>query len=156
MRVKMENQESSPTKPSSDTLPWYKNGLNFKCTECGKCCTGSPGYVWVSEDEMMAMAAALNVSLDLFKRKYIRQSDNRYALIEKKSQHFDCIFLKDRKCLVYQARPIQCRTFPWWKENLGSEESWKKASESCEGINEQAPLIPYSEIVQLGNSTATF
>lgn len=129
---------------------WYKNGLKFKCTECGKCCTGAPGYVWITESEMSAMAAALNISLDLFRKKYVRLKDNRYALIEKKNgSQYDCIFLKDKKCQVYTSRPIQCRTYPWWKENLKTEESWRKAAEDCEGIDEEAPLIPFSEIEKL-------
>lgn len=129
-------------------LPWYKDGLRFKCTECGKCCTGSTGYVWVTEDDMRAMARVLNISFELFTRRYIRMRDNRYALIEKRAQNgdFDCIFLKDKKCMVYEARPIQCRTYPWWRENLNSPESWKLAAEECEGINDDAPVVSFAEI----------
>lgn len=131
--------------------PWYKDGLRFKCTECGKCCTGPSGFVWVNEEEMAAMAAVLEISLEQFKRKYVRQKGNRYALIEKRTDgdNYDCIFLKDKKCLVYQARPIQCRTYPWWKENLATKESWSQAAQACEGINDEAPLVPYAQIVQL-------
>lgn len=128
------------------SLPWYKDGLRFKCTECGKCCTGGPGFVWVELDEMQAMAKQLNISLDLFKRKYTRVREQRYALVEKKSH--DCIFLEGKKCQVYQARPKQCRTYPWWKENLQTPESWKSAAEACEGISDTAPLVPLSDIVQ--------
>lgn len=130
-------------------LPWYKDGLRFKCTECGKCCTGAPGFVWVSEDEMQAMAELLHITLSEFKRKYTRQKNNRYALVEKKSEDRPCVFLQEKKCMVYHARPQQCRTYPWWKENLNSEESWKLAAETCEGINKDSPVIPYSQIVQL-------
>lgn len=131
--------------------PWYKEGLRFECTSCGKCCTGTQGYVWISEDEMAAMASSLNITLQQFKIKYIRRRHNRYALVEKKNQNggYDCVFLKGNKCEVYRERPAQCRTFPWWKENLNTEESWKLAAAECEGINDQAPLVPYSQIVQL-------
>lgn len=132
---------------NENPLPWYRDGLRFKCTECGKCCTGSPGYVWVTKQEIASMAKLLNIPVDLFKRKYLRQRDNRYALAEKKN--LDCIFLKDKKCTIYQARPAQCQTFPFWKENLNSEESWKLAAETCEGINDQAPLVPYPVIQEL-------
>lgn len=139
-------------KPSD--LPWYKDGLRFKCTECGKCCTGTPGYVFVTMEEMNRMAEALNISIETFKRKYIRQKDNRYALVEKKTKtgDYDCVFLKNKKCEVYQARPTQCRTFPWWQENLEGEESWKLAAKDCEGINNEAPITPYSQIIQLVKS----
>lgn len=136
---------------NSDQKPWYKDGLNFKCTECGKCCTGKSGFVWVTLEEMNAMAATLNISLDLFKRKYIRNRDNRHALVEKRASNgdYECVFLKDKKCQIYLARPNQCRTFPWWQENLNTENSWKLAAEDCEGINNDAPLWPYSQIVQI-------
>lgn len=136
---------------TSSSLPWYKDGLRFKCTECGKCCTGASGFVWITLEEMEAMAASLGISLQIFKRKYIRSRDNRYALIEKKGENGDyaCIFLQGRKCQVYKARPNQCRTFPWWKENLTSEASWKLAAKECEGINDEAPLVPYESLIHL-------
>lgn len=130
---------------------WYKEGLRFKCTECGKCCTGSPGYVWITEEEITGMAAALNISVDLFKRRYTRTKNNRLALIEKKMgpNQYDCIFLQDKKCQLYTNRPKQCRTFPWWKNNLTSEESWKQTAMECEGINDHSPLISFDEIERL-------
>lgn len=130
------------------SLPWYKEGLRFKCTECGKCCTGKPGYVWVTEEEIKAMASHLKMTEQAFKIKYIRRRDNRMALVEKKvgNGEFSCVFLKEKRCEIYQVRPQQCRTFPWWRENLTSEESWKIAAETCEGISETSPLVPYSVI----------
>lgn len=143
-----------PEQATSE-LPWYKEGLRFKCTECGKCCSGTPGFVWVSEEEMLGMAQVLNISIEFFKRKYVRRRDNRYALVEQKSKNspdYNCIFLKDKKCLVYQSRPTQCRTFPWWPENLTSKASWQAAAQECEGISDQAPLVPYAQIVQQLNT----
>src|SRR5665811_1581683 len=97
---------------TEDALPWYKDGLHFKCTECGKCCTGGPGFVWITEEEMEGIASSLKIYLERFKREYTRTRDNRYSLIEKKRKNggYDCIFLKDKKCMVYQNRPVQCRT----------------------------------------------
>lgn len=126
--------------------PWYRDGLKFKCTECGKCCTGKPGYVWVTEEEIEKIAQFLNIPLKKVMHTYIRQKNNRYALIEKPSQNHDCVFLKDRKCQIYGVRPGQCRTFPWWIQNLKSPESWAEAAKECEGINNDAPLIGYEEI----------
>jgi len=102
--------------------------------------------VWVTDEEMALIAQHLQITIEQFKRTYIRQKDNRFALIEKKSQNHDCIFLKENKCQIYPVRPSQCRTFPWWKENLNSRESWALAAESCEGISEEAPLVPFEEI----------
>ena len=35
---------------------WYKDGLQFTCSQCGDCCTGAPGFVWVNGDEIRALA----------------------------------------------------------------------------------------------------
>lgn len=125
--------------------PWYANGLNFKCTGCGQCCTGSPGYVWVSEAEIVALSTFLNLSIDEFSSRYVRKVDERYALLEM-PKTYDCVFLKDRKCTVYPVRPKQCRTFPWWPQTLKSQEEWIEASKRCEGINPQAPRVPLAVI----------
>lgn len=129
-------------------LAWYEDGLRFGCTQCGKCCTGAPGYVWVNDAEIQAMADFLGIDVPKFKRLYLRQKDNRYLLVEMKSRNHDCVFYKDGKCTVYSARPTQCRTFPFWRENLTTEASWTEAATYCEGINDEAPLVPFDEIVR--------
>ena len=124
--------------------PWYSEGLRFKCTECGQCCTGAPGYAWVTDEEIKAIADYLKMSVKDFGKRYLRFARGRYALVEKKN--FDCVFLKDKKCSVYPVRPTQCRTFPWWMQNLSSPEEWKEAAKYCEGISENAPIVPLETI----------
>lgn len=129
-------------------LPWYKEGLKFECTGCGKCCTGRGGYVWTNSEEIKKMAVLLGISVKEFKCRYVRSRDNRLALNEKKNAegNFDCVFLEGKRCKVYQERPIQCQTFPWWEENLKSEESWALAALDCEGMDENASLVSFEEI----------
>lgn len=129
--------------------PWYQNGLSFKCTGCGKCCTGSPGVVWVTENEIQLIAKFLNISPEEVFAKHIRKLGDRLALNEQKPKNnqFDCTFLKGKQCEIYPVRPKQCQTFPWWTENLKSPEAWNEAAEYCEGINHpDAPLISLGEI----------
>jgi len=126
---------------------WYKNGLRFKCTECGQCCTGSPGYVWVEENEIETMAQFLNITIEEFSRLYLRRVLGRMSLLEN-PKTYDCIFLKDKKCQLYTARPKQCRTYPWWPALLKSEKDWEEAADYCEGINPEAPLVPFEVIEQ--------
>ncbi len=131
--------------PSSEK-PWYKKGLSFRCTECGKCCTGSPGYVWVEPEEMQEMAAYLQISLQEFHDRYVRKIGERFSLKELKFRGYDCVFLKDKKCSVYPCRPRQCRTYPFWPSVLRSEETWRRESLACEGIREEYEKVPYPEI----------
>jgi len=125
--------------------PWYKDGLSFNCTECGHCCTGSPGYVWVTDDEIAQMADHLKLQINDFIRHFVRRIDGKLALVEM-AKKYDCIFLKNRKCSIYSVRPKQCRTFPWWPQNLKSEKDWDKAAKYCEGIQKNAPVVPLTTI----------
>lgn len=127
--------------------PWYKDGLRFKCTGCGGCCTGAPGAVWVTADEVLAMAEHMNLSIDEFSERYLRLMGSRISLKEH-PKTYDCVFLKDgKRCSIYEKRPTQCRTFPWWPANLESQKEWDDAKKWCEGINHpDAPLITFDEI----------
>lgn len=126
--------------------PWYKKGLKFACTQCGQCCTGAPGYVWIDQQEIEAMAEFLKITVKEFITTYTRQVNGQLALKEF-PKSYDCIFLRDKKCLVYGARPKQCKTFPFWPENLDSKESWEQTAKRCEGINhEHAPTISLEDI----------
>ena len=127
-------------------MTWYKEGLRFKCTGCGQCCTGEPGYVWLKPEEITTMATHLGITEEQFIQTYTRSIFGRISLREDRVS-YDCIFLKDKKCQVYSVRPKQCRTFPWWTENLTSQEDWKIAAQRCEGIDHpEAPVIPLSQI----------
>ena len=127
--------------------PWYKDGLRFNCTGCGKCCTGAPGYVWLEEEDIARLSKRLNLSRDAFLKRYTRQVGNRISLIED-PHNYDCVFLKDQKiCTLYEDRPKQCKTFPFWKSALESHKAWKETKDLCEGIDHpDAPLIPLEEI----------
>ena len=126
--------------------PWYKDGLKFQCTECGKCCSGFPGAVWITDEEIKAIAGYLNMDTIHFMQNYVRSTDGKLSLIELEKRNYECIFLKQNKCSIYPVRPKQCRTFPWWPKNLKSEEDWKEAALYCEGIQQHAPIVPFATI----------
>ncbi len=122
--------------------PWFNDGLKFKCTGCGQCCTGSPGYVFLSLTDLERLADHFQLSAKDFASQYTKKLNDQYVLLDRPNSS-DCSFLKDQKCTVYNARPTQCRTFPWWIHNLRDHEDWKQAAEKCEGINHpEAPLVP--------------
>ncbi|MBI5505251.1 MAG: YkgJ family cysteine cluster protein [Deltaproteobacteria bacterium] len=118
---------------------WYRDGLRFACTSCGRCCTGHQGYVWVSAGEAVALAEHLGLELDDFGRHYLRRVGMRLALLD--GAGGDCVFLQGKLCSVYELRPAQCRSFPWWPSALASPESWRRTALECEGIREDAPLV---------------
>src|SRR5271154_6804310 len=94
--------------------PWFKDGLRFRCTGCGDCCTGAPGFVWVNAAEIADLAKAQGLEVAQFEERYVRRVGIRRSLIE--YDNGDCVFFDNqtRKCTVYDARPRQCRTWPFW------------------------------------------
>jgi Fe-S-cluster containining protein len=112
--------------------PWYRDGLAFTCTKCGACCTGAPGYVWVSPEEIAQLAEYRGLSVPEFSSKFVRKVGRRYSLVERPGG--DCIFWdKTAGCTVYSARPVQCRTWPFWPENVESPEEWDRVRGVCPG-----------------------
>ena len=122
--------------------PWFEDGLRFQCTGCGQCCTGSPGYVYLSLPDVERFAEHFQCTPQEFVEQYARLEGDQYALLDRE-ESYDCIFLKDKQCTVYNARPVQCRTFPWWIHHLRKPEDWEEASKRCEGINHpDAEVVP--------------
>jgi Fe-S-cluster containining protein len=143
-----------PPPAESNVQPWYADGLRFSCTQCGNCCTGPPGAVWFTDAEGERMAERMGLPHAQFLRKYARRVGKRWSLTEHKTEHgYDCVFL-DREtvpgkavCGLYDARPTQCRTWPFWPENLESPETWEmmKRATPCPGMN-TGRLVPLEEI----------
>jgi Fe-S-cluster containining protein len=126
-------------------LPWYKDGLKFECTQCGDCCTGGPGFVWVTAPEIEDLANHLGESVEEFEARFVRKVGVRKSLRE--YSNGDCVFFDNQRrcCNVYEARPKQCRTWPFWDSNLKSPAAWKQTCEVCPGSG-QGTLFQLQQI----------
>ncbi len=103
--------------------------------------------MWLTPSDLFRMAEELGMTEEQFIKRYTRSVRGRLSLLENPTT-YDCIFLTGKRCRLYGARPKQCRTFPWWKENVSSLQAWKETGLLCEGIDHpDAPLIPRSEIL---------
>ncbi len=134
---------------------WYIGGLHFNCRQCGRCCSGpEEGNIWVSKPEINLIADFLKISVRDFKRQYLHRRCFRTTIIEQPVTK-DCIFLKkidgSKKCIIYPVRPNQCRTWPFWSDNLVSPDSWNRAAKKCMGIN-QEKLYTYDQIEKIRKS----
>jgi len=127
--------------------PWFQEGLRFKCSECGDCCTGAPGYVWVNKAEIEQLAQQVGITVEQFERQYTRKVGIRRSLIE--FPNGDCVFFdnKTRKCQVYHLRPRQCRTWPFWESNVRSKEAWQQTCQVCPGSG-KGPLVSVEKILE--------
>ncbi len=130
--------------------PWYVAGLAVECAGCGRCCAGpEEGHVWLTKDQTSEIAQYLNISEDQMLSQYVRKIGRRFSLVERQDNK-DCIFLTigtngRKQCRIYPVRPIQCRTWPFWPNNLRSSEAWALAGLRCDGIN-RGRLYSYDEI----------
>jgi len=119
--------------------------LNFEClSECGRCCTtqGEYAYVYFEGDDLERLAAHLGLSPAECAERYTELDEGHRIL---RMDAPSCPFLDGWRCGVYPARPTQCRTFPFWPENLKSPGAWKKLERYCPGIN-RGPAHPLSVI----------
>ncbi|MHC4936673.1 MAG: YkgJ family cysteine cluster protein [Planctomycetota bacterium] len=131
--------ESEPA--SSAPRKWYEDGLPFACTQCGHCCR-IEGYVWMSTEEIARVAEHLGLDVDTFGERYLMRVGKRWSLKEK--PNFDCVFW-DEGCTIYPVRPTQCRTFPFWPENLRKVDQWLEVVEECPGSG-SGRVYSYEEI----------
>lgn len=88
------------------------------CESCdGRCCTGESGYIYVTKTEIEKISALLEMEVKEFVSKYLFKKGYKYSIKERvyEGSH-ECIFY-DRKsngCDIYEVRPKQCKTFPFW------------------------------------------
>ncbi len=126
--------------------PWFADGLRFACTQCGKCCTGRPGFVWVSDVEIAAIAEFRGEPLEQVHGLYTRREGSRRSLKEKAND--ECIFYDAKVgCTIYSVRPAQCRTWPFWESTTESPERWAETAAECPGCN-RGDLISIDEITR--------
>lgn len=118
-----------------DRSYFFDAGLQFGCTQCGGCCTGAPGTVFVNEAESTRLARHLGLNREDFMARYAYPVEGGHSLREV-GPDYACIFFRNERCTIYEVRPTQCRTYPFWAENVRSEAAWKKTCRECPGIGQ--------------------
>ena len=116
---------------------FFSEGLAFSCQQCSGCCRHDPGFVYLSREDLDLFLEKLSLSQDEFIHTYCRfvpYYDGEEVLCLKEKKNYDCIFW-DNGCTAYTARPIQCRTYPFWSFILKDEKTWKDESITCPGID---------------------
>jgi Fe-S-cluster containining protein len=126
--------------------PWYADGLRFKCTRCGKCCTGAPGVVWVNENELHDIAELRGEPVEQVEGLYTRKFGLGRTLRERANG--DCVFWdREAGCTIYEVRPRQCRTWPFWERHVETPSAWQETRGICPGAG-QGELISAEEITR--------
>ena len=114
---------------------WWSDGVRFECQGSGKCCLsrGQYGYVYVTLEDRRRLAGHFGLTTTQFTRKYCQKKDGYVQLAYEKASD-NCMFLEGKGCTVYEARPTQCRTWPFWPEVMAPK-AWAAEVEAfCPGI----------------------
>ena len=106
--------------------------MRFECQSgCTKCCE-QQGFVYLTEDDIARLAQFIDMAIADFETRYVFRTKNQRRL--RVPRHAQCSFLEAGGCSVHPAKPLQCRTFPYWPELVGNTKNWKMTGEWCPGI----------------------
>ena len=128
----------------------YGNGIKFQCQGSANCCIsrGSYGFVLLSKKDLLKLTNFFKISLLNFKKKYCHTTDG-FVHLKETRKNGECIFLKNNnKCSVYKYRPIQCRTWPFWPENMNVKMWNNDVVNFCPGIG-KGKLVNKKKIEKL-------
>lgn len=184
INLRMASSSSSISKSQIDRLSvqantaasaqkwWSKDreGLTFGCTGCGRCCQNE-GVVWLDTDEFAELCDSLQLTHEQVLDTYTDEIMSGWVKLKNKpgpNAALDsdrCIFLDDdgRKCTIYESRPVQCRTYPYWPKLLFNSSSfdaqavapddapvgpyWSAKNGGCEGINHANSTVVETSVI---------
>ena len=92
---------------------------------------GAYGYVYLTLADRRRMARVLGLSTREFTSKHCEKTDGLFHL---KGPDRDCQFLEGKRCGVYEGRPAQCRTWPFWPENMNARVWTQEVATFCPGV----------------------
>jgi len=123
--------------------------VKFECQpDCSACCRIGEGKVYLTENEAQRIAAFFTISERDFLERFTSVEEDRFLLKDKEDQ--TCVFLRHPLCQIYEVRPLQCRTYPFWSENLKNRNRWDLTRKECPGIGKGRTFLS-NEIKQILN-----
>jgi Fe-S-cluster containining protein len=118
--------------------------LRFECQPgCIRCCD-THGFVYLTEQDLLRMAAYVGLTPAEFEARYVFRT--RHLLRLRKPRQKQCPFLSGRGCNVHPVKPVQCRVYPFWPEYVENRDIWEyEGRHKCPGIGK-------GELVQIGSA----
>ena len=106
--------------------------LRFSCQAgCIRCCD-KKGFVYITEDDLLRIAAFLGLEPADFESRFVYRTRHRLRL--RSPRRGNCHFLTPTGCSIHPVKPEQCRAYPFWPEILASRDRWLAESQACPGI----------------------
>ena len=118
---------------------WWEilRGSRFRCTQCGHCCE-RPGHVYFNREEVGPIARYLGIPVRRFLSKFAKKSAGERGYELRMSPRGVCPFYREEEntCGIHPVKFVQCRTYPYWPENVESPAAWAEVRRECEGIGQ--------------------
>jgi Fe-S-cluster containining protein len=114
-----------------ETPHFEAENLHFECTQCGECCE-RPGMIYLDDDDIDRIATYLEIDEAEMKRDRLTHDHGTWVI--KVTRRRKCCFYVDKKCTVHPIKPQQCKSYPFWPENVCTAPEWREAKTHCEGI----------------------
>lgn len=117
--------------------------IRFECQGSSNCCISreSYGYVYLSKKDILRLSKFKNLKSNIFLNLFCEQT-NGFTHLKEKNKNGKCLFLNKKKCSVYSARPTQCRTWPFWSENMNAKTWDQDISKFCPGVGKGKIISP--------------
>lgn len=117
----------------SDPVSVARINFRFECQSgCVNCCA-RPGDVFLTAEDHSRIADYLSLGEAEFSDRYCAPEDEQGLRLSNPSQT-SCHFLEESGCRIHEVKPLQCRTFPFWPETVGTRKAWKGLSGYCPGV----------------------
>ena len=114
---------------------WKQETIYFECqSDCFKCCS-KPGVVYLDFKDILQAAEYLELTVSDFKSEFLKRQDDLWLIEVEESR--PCPFLVEHGCAIHKAKPAQCRSYPFWRENMETRNHWLLTAAFCPGINKE-------------------
>ncbi len=119
--------------------------FRFACQlGCVNCCQ-RPGDVFLTAADRDRIADHLGLSSAAFEQRYCDHDDEGTLHLTNPAAD-SCHFLLEDGCAIHEVKPLQCRTFPFWPENVRSRKRWKGVGGYCPGVG-AGEIVPLETVV---------
>ena len=105
----------------------------------------------MNPEELQQASRLLGLTPYEFAQKYASHAlgpetfDETATWIRVREQNGSCAFLGDdgKLCTIYEARPVQCRNYPFWPNIMQSPQSWDNECRRKDD-DQKSPLPPWT------------
>jgi len=91
----------------------------FKCMNCGKCCSAFYSQINVTVGDLIRISGFLEKPISYILKNFVGinpfgDPENPTKFSYEPGINMPCLLRKNERCSIYEARPLNCRLFPYW------------------------------------------